>query len=186
MKALLTSTDISLLNIFQSESFQLVNFGRNEDYMATYFDIAVVPSIGSFMYFIDNSYEQIAVKITNVIHTLNKVVIYCERAYLSDIDPVMYQGNHISCAFVEKVKDIYVRWNKYLNEGYEKDKKTYGDDCSMIGCYGVNINRIIKYDEQTAIDHQNIHYAICQILSENYPEVFGEWHRPYKYEYSDY
>ena len=66
------------------------------------------------------------------------------------------------------------------------DKKSYGDDCSMIGCYGVNINRIIQYDEQTAIDHTNIHYAICQILSENYPDVFGKWHRPYKYEYSDY
>lgn len=185
MKCFLKSYDKSLQSTFLSEDFQVVNNAQDRYYLPLdYLKMEVVPAVGSFMYFYDNYYRMISVKVDKVIYTNGNANIYCSRATLHDIDPYIFTPEgKISKDLAAQIKDCHDKNYNILMGAVIDAIAEYGT-VSSINCVALKIIEMIKLEDRTIIDHTNLMYIVCTVLAKYYPAEFGKWHRPYIWEYA--
>lgn len=181
MKYILTSNDYNLRKIFNSEDFDN-NFDMvKNEFTKEYERVLKLPNetpvVGDNLYFINNYYEQIPVKVVGLSYGNGRCMVFCEKTELYNIDPFIYSSFNGFCG-------------KYTNEFVSEICKAYNHIITCRKCVDVNCLNKISYEVynylnvNTCIDFMNVIYAIEEILSAKYPSRY-KWHRPYKYEYAD-
>lgn len=196
MKYILTSSDSNLRARFNSYDFRN-NFDTDYDETNKRFkDVlhlpngGVTPTVGDYLYFIDNYYEQIPVKVVRLSYGSATCMIWCEHAELWEIDPYIYAApNAFHAKYTSEFRDTittaHYRLEKKFPELIKKAKEEYNTE--NINELGVIAGEIIRYTgiaDNTCIDYTNMVYAVCEILSNEYKETYN-WHRPEMWEYSD-
>lgn len=197
MRYILTSSDKHLRSKFNSNDFRN-NFDMDYNQVTKeYKDVLrlpgnITPIVGDYLYFIDNYYRQIPVKVVRLAYgAMSTCMICCEKAELWEIDPSIYAApNDFHRKYTEEFEDkiTHAAWNlqKKFPELIEKAQKEYENE--NVYELGIIVKEIIRYtdiDNNTCIDYTNIKYAVCEILQKNGFEQAKDWHRPERYEYSD-
>lgn len=186
MKCFLKSYDKSLQSTFLGEDFQVVNNAQDHYSLPLdYIEMKAVPTVGSFMYFYDNYYRMISVKVDKVIYTAGGANIYCSYATLHDIDSYIFTPEgKISKDLVAEIKECHDKnYNAFL--GVVVDTMAKYGSVSSINCFATEIMEKIKLYDRSVIDHTNLMYIVCTVLAKYYPAEFGKWHRPYIWEYEN-
>lgn len=188
MNYILTSSNKNLRDKFNSESFSN-NFAT--DYDKTFGKFKLVlrlpvekPVVGDYLYFINNYYEQIPVKVVSLAYGSGSCMIWCEEAELWEIDPFIYSSSNkrvYTNDFENKVVDAFnhIDFGKVI----ENAKKEYNND--NINELNVIVTKIIEYAslDNTAIDYTNVRYAVCDILKARGESFAKDWKRPERWEY---
>ena len=196
MKYILTSSDKSL-----RETFNCYDFRNNfyTDYNQTtkqFIDVLqlpngnVTPVVGDYLYFINNYYVQIPVKVVRLAYGSGVCMIWCERAELWQIDPFIYAAPNdfhrvYTNEFEDKIRHAVWKIEDKFPKLIQAAKDEYNSD--DINELGVIVGEIIRYTgvDKTCIDYTNVRYAVCDILKSIGNSYAKDWHRPEWYEYSD-
>lgn len=187
MKYILTSSDKSLRDKFNSDGFHN-NFDMNynevtKEYTKVLQLPTITPTVGDYLYFINNYYEQIPVKVVRLAYGSATCMIWCEKAELWQIDPFMYAApNDFHMVYTDEFEDkiIHAVWkiNNRFKELIDKAKQEYNND--EVNELNIIVNEIIRYTgvDNTCIDYTNVIYAVCDILKKNGNSYAKNWHRP--------
>lgn len=195
MKYILTSSDKSLRETFNSYDFRN-NFDMDYNQVTKeYKDVLrlpgnITPVVGDYLYFTDNYYTQIPVKVIRLVYGSATCMIWCERAELWQIDPFMYAvPNDFHRVYTEEFEDKirHAVWEieDRFKDLIEKAKQEYNSD--EVNELNIVVNEIVRYTgvDNTCIDYTNVIYAVCDILKSIGNSYAKDWRRPEWYEYSD-
>ena len=195
MKYVLTSSDSKLRDTFNSFDFIQSNYDYEyNEVTKKYINKLILPIktpvVGDYLYFIDNYYNQIPVKVVRLVYAGNTCMIWCEQAELWQIDPFIYAAPNdfhrkYTNDFEDKIRNAYWKMSDKLPKLIQAAKDEY--NTNDVNTLSVIVNEIIRYTgvDNTCIDYTNVRYVICELLKSFGDSYAKYWHRPERYEYSD-